>query len=208
MRRTLLLLVAFMLCLTPLFAQQSPLEKMTSSPAPTPYDGGMFTGFVIDVIGYGLFVAGGLVTSLDLTTGIVLFDVGALSMTIGGAVWTGFMSQKHDAFAQEGISVPNDLKNLSWTLVWCPVGCMGGSIIAPLIIEDFAGGLVSLLLAGAAGIIETCNAWLVRIEWNPQLNEAYTAKHAEGPVVTPVITASYDPSTKGIAGLAGISIAL
>jgi hypothetical protein len=208
MRSIVLVLIAFMLCLSPLFAQQSPLELMTSSPVPGPWDDGMFTGFVIDVIGYGLFVAGGLVTSMDLTTGIVLFDVGALSMTIGGTVWTTFMSQKHDAYSLEGISLPEDKKSLSWTLVWCSVGCMGGSIVAPLIIPDFTGGLISILLAGAAGIIETCNAWLVRIEWNPQMNDAYRAKHAEGPEVTPVITAAYDPSTKGFSSYVGVSIAL
>jgi len=208
MRKITLALVILVFCLSPLFAEQSPLELMTSSAVPTPYDGGMFTGFIIDVVGYGLFIAGGAVTSLDLMTGLILFDVGALSMTIGGTVWTYNMSAKHDAWAATGLPMPNDLKNLSWTLTWASVGCMAGSIVCSFIPDFFVSAILNVVLAGAAGIIETCNAWLVRIEWNPKMNEAYKAKRAEGPEMMPVFTAAYDPAVRGITGFAGVSIQL
>jgi hypothetical protein len=207
MRRTILVLVALLLCLSPLFAEQSPLELMTGSPVPGPYDGGMFTGFVIDVAGYGCFLAGGLLVSVDLGTGLVFYNIGTLTTAIGGTVWTLYMSQKHDAYSKDGIPAPDDLKNLSWTLVWASLGCTAGSA-ALQIFTDGVGDIIGIVLGGAAVVIEVCNAWLVRIEWNPKLNDGYSAKHAEGPEVTPIFTASYDPATKGIVGVVGVSIAL
>ncbi len=205
MRKALFALIVLLVFLSPSFAETSPFENMTGSPKPTKFDGGVLTGFVIDVGGYALFLSGGLLTSVDLGLGLTLYNVGGAASVIGGSVWTLFLSQKHDAYVKGKAADITGLKDLSWTLVWCSLGCAVGSA-GLQIFTDGVGDIIGIVLAGAAVIIEVCNAWLVRVEWNPKINTKVAALD-EGPEIRPVVTAYQDPVSKDVIGYLGVSIA-
>ena len=138
--------------------------------------GGLVTGFVFDILGYGLFLAGGAFTSQNLALGLALADVGGLSMTIGAVIGTTSMTIRHRAFVNAGTHPNTKRKAGSWVLTSLTLAFFGAGIGLGVAAEDIGMGIASICMNATAVILETVNFLSTRKKWN----EALTASVSSG----------------------------
>jgi hypothetical protein len=208
MRKVCAILLALLIIVPSLSAQAFKIPILGAGP-PGPWDSGMLTGFLIEAVGYGLFIASGTVISMDFTTGLVLYGIGSVAMPVGGLVWNTFLDQRHAAAKKKKLRVPEAERALSWTLTYVAAGCAAGAVVVPMLINDTLwSGLSGVILGGVAAIIETWATLGPRTTWTQKLDATFAGKKISQVEAQPVFGVIRDPGSNVPRILVGLNVSI
>jgi hypothetical protein len=173
------------------------LLKENARTAGAPVDrakGGIVTGLVIDMIGFGLFIGGGAVVSINLGVGLMLAYLGASIVSVGSTVSTISFTVRHSAYVNAGFNPSGGRRVAAWILTSFTIGTFAGGIgMGVASAGDIGLAIGSICMNGASVIIEIIN-FMVRQKWDLALQRS-AVNSTSSAMVLPVAYAVTNPET-------------
>ena len=184
-------------------AKTTPVDNRTQRKA----QGGLIAGVVFDILGYALFISGGAVVGQNLGVGLMLSEVGGLSMTIGAVIGTTSMTIRHRGFLEAGFNPNTKRKTGAWVLTSLTIAFFGAGIGLGVAADNLGMGIASICMNATAVILETMNFLVTRKKWNDALMASTTSSQLDRIMFAPYFaTVPGAPNAKqmpvfGVAGL-------